>query len=259
MQLTNPLPGMNPVFEISWNDFRVSMLVGIADALNQVLPDDFASRIDEEEAPLEPCDDLGTQELVRRDVGSTLAAGACGSSGYSRPKAITMDPPMRRWIKILDIDDRIVTVIEFLCPSDKRRIGRQFYLQKQRDWLLAGVNLVEIDLLRVGEPTCSPELAAELKPTQGTRYLVIVTRAQQPSRPEIYDCPLRAPLPTVQVPLRPSDLDVPVVLQPLVDRAYSTGRYWQRSHRDVTAPALPPEDAAWVEERLQLAGLKDCV
>ena len=249
MQLTNPLPGMNPVFETQWYDFQTSLICGIADALHQVLPEDFAPRADEEEDLPDCDDDLATNAVDGR--------GVVAASGSSTRKVLTMELPTRRWMKILDIDRRVTTVIEVLCPSDKHGSGRRRYLQKQQDRLRAGVNLVEIDLLRVGEPECSPEIAMTLTPAHGTRYLVIVTRAHRPSEVEVYDCPLRDPLPTIRVPLRPSDLDVPLALQPLIDRVYRTGRYWQDSHFEVLSPALTTDDAAWVEERLQLAGLKE--
>ena len=161
-----------------------------------------------------------------------------------------------RWIEIRDIDGRLVTVIELLSPSNKEGNGLKVYLQKQLDLLSAGVNLVEIDLLRAGRIACLADVTQMLKPADGVRYLVISSRAMRPTQREIYYCPLRSSLPTVRVPLRPSDLDVPLALQPLIDRVYRTGNYWRLGRSEVPAPALPADDAFWVEERLQLAGLK---
>jgi hypothetical protein len=62
-------------------------------------------------------------------------------------------------------------------------------------------------------------------------------------------------LPTIRVPLRANDPDVPLALQPLIDQCYRSGRYWLTDFRRPLDPPLPPEDAAWVEERLRAAGL----
>jgi hypothetical protein len=49
---------------------------------------------------------------------------------------------------------------------------------------------------------------------------------------------------------------VPLDLQPLIDRVYRTGRDWQILHREIPAPPLPADDATWVQDRLQQAGLR---
>jgi hypothetical protein len=48
--------------------------------------------------------------------------------------------------------NRIVTVIEFLSPTNKvRGPGQDEYLKKQSELRQGGVNLVEIDLVRSGD------------------------------------------------------------------------------------------------------------
>jgi hypothetical protein len=59
------------------------------------------------------------------------------------------------------------------------------------------------------------------------------------------------PLPALRVPLAPSDADVRIELQPLVDEIYARSRYYQ--HIDYQKPLRPPlnrTDAAWLEQRL---------
>ena len=128
-------------------------------------------------------------------------------------------------------------------------------MQKQQDYLAAGVNLLEIDLLRIGRPAFLEDVVKRLRPAEGTRYVVAATRAVRPSRLELYYCPLRERLPAVRVPLRVTDLDVPLELQALIDRVYRTGRYWQTSHHDVPPPPLSTDDAAWVQDVVRRAGL----
>jgi hypothetical protein len=64
--------------------------------------------------------------------------------------------------------------------------------------------------------------------------------------------PLRERLQAIRIPLRPSDSDVPLALQDLVDQAYRHGRY--ETELDYQQPAEPPldgTDAAWAGELLR--------
>jgi hypothetical protein len=85
---------------------------------------------------------------------------------------------------------------------------------------------------------------------------VAATRASRPWHRELYYCSLRERLPAVRVPLRATDLDVPLDLQPLIDSIYRTGRYWQVSRREIPGPPLPADDAVWAEDRLRQVGLR---
>ena len=44
-------------------------------------------------------------------------------------------------------------------------------------------------------------------------------------------------------------------LQPLVDRCYRMGSYWNADYQDLPGPPLPEADATWVMERLRSASL----
>src|SRR5439155_5148661 len=50
--------------------------------------------------------------------------------------------------------NRVVTAIEVLSPDNKAAgAGRVSYLQKREEFWAAGTSLIEIDLLRAGQPT----------------------------------------------------------------------------------------------------------
>ncbi len=68
--------------------------------------------------------------------------------------------------------------------------------------------------------------------------------------------PLRQPLPAVRIPLRPSDRDVLLHLQPLVDRCFETGRYWKLDHRRDPAPPLSEDDSRWLDDALRQVSLR---
>lgn len=266
MKLENPFPGMNPWFEIGWESVHSKLLTYISDALNESLPPDL--RVRTEEGVTIGSGDSETGGGVRRlpDVAVTESwkhgeppqwqpGTASGSTLLVEPDQIVLDeftPP--RWLEITDKTGRLVTVIELLSPSNKA-YDRQEYKARQRRYLECHVSLVEIDLLLSGTHTVAvaPDL---LKPSNGSaRYIVCAARAAVSSQREIYLLPLRERLKPVRIPLRPTDQDVILDLQPLIDRCYQTGRYWQTDYTRALPQPLNAEDSAWATGRLKEAGL----
>jgi len=217
----NPFPGMNPFLELRWSDAHLALICYITDALSEVLPPDLSIRVEEQLAVDTPAE----------------------------PGIVYREPDRERGLAIRDLDQTLVTVLELLKPQNKTGIGREDYQNHRRVYRDAGVNLVEIDLLRGGSHTVAVDPA--LLPEQpGTHTIVCVTRLQDSHQHEVYRCPLRDRLPAFRVPLRSTDPDVPLDLQPLIDRCYRTGRYWQISDPAKLVPALPEEELSWVVERV---------
>jgi hypothetical protein len=166
------------------------------------------------------------------------------------------EPEVDRRVEIYDpaSGGRVVTAIEVLSPSNKLPGPASLaYRSKQRDFLAAGVNLVEIDLVRAGEWVFSVDESV-LPPAQRASYMVCVFRATRGDLRALYRLPLREPLPRVAIPLRPRDRDVVLDLKAVVDEAYETGRYDRTDYRRPLKPPLSPEDAAWAAELLRKAG-----
>ena len=86
-----------------------------------------------------------------------------------------------------------------------------------------------------------------------TPYKVCVHRGWKASA-EIYRVPLREALPTIRVPLRESDADVPLDLQALVTQVYRHGRYDDIDYAVPPVPPLDPDDDAWADALLRQAG-----
>jgi hypothetical protein len=82
-----------------------------------------------------------------------------------------------------------------------------------------------------------------------------VVRDSSPKVRELYFMPLRARLKPISVPLRPTDKDVLLDLQPLVDRCYKMGRHWLTDFTRRLPLALKPEDELWAQQLLVDAGL----
>jgi hypothetical protein len=153
--------------------------------------------------------------------------------------------------------NRLVTAIEVLSPDNKQTgEGRTSYLEKREEYRRGGANLVEIDLLRAGQPTVrvSKEKLASLSPW---RYLVAVTRIR-PSQEEVYHVQLAHRLPRVRVPLSNGDPDVVLDLQAAFDRAWNEGPYPDLLNYDGPPPGpISDEEAQWCRERIAAAGFVD--
>ncbi len=143
--------------------------------------------------------------------------------------------------------DAVLTVIEVLSPTNKRPgAGRDLYLQKQAEVLRSRASLVEIDLLRAGEPsTACPVERLPVGP-----YRVVVTRGWDRSHREVYPVQLRERLPRFALPLREDLPDVPLDLPALFAQVYENAGY--RARLDYEADPIPPlatADLAWARER----------
>ena len=263
--LKNPFPGMNPFLEKEWGDVHTRLIGYIGDAVGTELPLDLNARTEEREVFLEGgkevtfVADVGIREdLEPWKLGNAPQWRPARESGDSQqlaePVIVHSDPHTERWIEIREAQGRLITVIELLSPSNKLSDTDE-YIRRRRAYRDAGVNLVEIDLLRAGRHVMSVPVELLRQPA-GVSYLVCVTRAASRGTHELYYCPLRQPLPSIRIPLRETDADVRLALQPLIDRCYEMGRYWQTDFSRGLKQPLPDEENAWVKEKLTAAGLR---
>src|SRR5262249_39415800 len=86
-------------------------------------------------------------------------------------------------------DHRLVTSIEVLSPTNKRRrsVGWRKYLRKRQALLLGKANLVEIDLLRGGARM------PMLDPWPASPYVLLVAREERAPRCRVWPLPSTAP------------------------------------------------------------------
>jgi hypothetical protein len=128
--------------------------------------------------------------------------------------------------------------------------GQDQFLQKQRECRQAGVNLVEIDLLRGGQRRLTAPAERIPRPAR-TTYQICVSRGKA-AVVELYPIPLEARLPSIRVPLREQDEDVPLHIQALLDQAYHNGRYGQTiDYRATLDLPLNKGEARWARDRLK--------
>jgi hypothetical protein len=186
---------------------------------------------------------------TRRPVASSIPSGA--TAAVAEPIVVQVPAEItERFIQILDVRSggRVVTVIEVLSPANKLPgRGRKEYQAKQFQYLEAGVNVVEIDLLRIGQHTTLARLGL-ISPEKITTYHVSTFRASRPEFFEYYRIPLRTPLPRLPIPLRATDPDAVLDLQAILDTAYDRGRYDDIDYSRPLQPPLDPADQQWADQ-----------
>jgi hypothetical protein len=106
-------------------------------------------------------------------------------------------------------------------------------------------SLVEIDLLRVGEPM-------PMKPVPKSYYRILVCRGWEGNKGIVYAFGLRHPIREIPVPVRQGEKEAKLNLNPLLSDIYDRARYHMRlNYRQPPDPPLPPDDMAWVQKILK--------
>jgi hypothetical protein len=257
--MNSPFPGMDPFLEARWSDVHVTLIGDVKEALQPSLPRGLRAR-SEEQILLEDETDEAV-ERYRADVVvvESPRGGAGASSGAAlieaEPYVVEFEsgPQIERWVQIIDVTNgnRVITAIEILSPWNKRagRLNAE-YRRKLDSYGRGGVSVVEIDLLRSSRSRLSV-VESDLPLERRTPYFACVRRAWLPRRWEVYSIGFRTPIPPVRVPLRQSDADVVLQLQPLIERVYAAGGHDDIDYSKPPEPPLTGEDAAWADQLLR--------
>jgi hypothetical protein len=225
--MPSPFPGMDPYIERPeiWPDFHQHLVVCISRALLPLLRPRYV-----------------TLTQHRRFVD---------------------EPPWREdrrqsYVQVIQpaAEDRAITVIEVLSPDNKRAgPARTSYLQQREEFWSRGANLVEIDLLRAGEPTVRVP-ADRLTALPPWDYLAVVSR-QRPAQQEMYCTSLTRRLPRIMLPLAEKEPGVVLDLQADFTRCWEEGPYPELLQYDAPPPGtLTLDEVRWCEDVLRKAGLR---
>lgn len=121
--------------------------------------------------------------------------------------------------------------------------GRAF-VGKREELLQAGVNLVEIDLLRLGVRPITVEPLAT-----ATDYCALVHRANRRGQAEVYEWTIRNSLPGIRVPLANGDPDVLLPLQRALVTVYDFNAYeLTLRYPQTSLPHLKPGDVEFISQ-----------
>lgn len=264
MAIKSPFPGLDPYLEMHWGDVHHSLIQYTRDALQEMMPDDLISRV-EERVFVESFDDriraivpdvhVVESKPSRTAEDSDVEANGGVALAESRTYVFDDIEQTEGYIEIREASGgKVVTVIEFLSPANK--VGREsmaLYRQKQRELMLSDTSLVEIDLVRSGQRVIAMN-AGSIPPEWANDSLVLVRRGWQGNQVKLFHMPLRVPLSPVPIPLRRSDKTVYLDLQSIHDECYRKGRYDRLDYAAPIQPPLTPDDAAWAQELLAAAG-----
>jgi len=252
---------MDPYIERSdiWPDFHDRFITYLCGALQPLLLPRYAALTQERLYVVE------SDRTIRPDVSIKRFAFAPSRLNAA---VLEIDPPTVFEIKREEIREpllyivepaagnHIVTAIEVLSPANKNPgPGRLSYAQKRDELWNSGTNLVEIDLLLLGENTVHAS-AAELASLKPWNYVMAVTRCW-PSRHEIYPVLLQKRLPRIGIPLASDDNDVALDLQAVFTRCWDEGPYPALLQYGGAAPkGLTADEGAWCEMTLAASGLR---
>jgi hypothetical protein len=246
---------MDPYLETHWLDVHGALIAETRRRLNQILPEGLVARM-EERIAVESDDDremrVAPDVFVFKPSTGPWDKPAGGAVVIEAPYRIVVDllPAVERSVRVLSQGGQLITVIEFISPSNKKQPGLDVYQTKRDELLQADVHIVEIDLVRAGNwqvllrPHTCPAAAISL-------YRVTIRTAGNPATVYLYPIRLIDPLPDIQIPLRSHDPKLMLALQPMIETIYSDGRYGKTLNYSAELdPPLPVDDQHFAIERL---------
>jgi len=254
----SPFPGMDPFLEgYLWDDVHQALAYQFRKQLVPLVEPAYAVRL----AVYMLTDRMTASELgiMYPDVEVLSTKGAQQRMVREPSLATTITPATihipvslpihvrQTKVEVRDVGGNVlVTSIEILSPANKREPGLSDYQTKRDELRLAGVNVLEIDLIRRGTRLWISDNLPH------TPYLAVLARGGQVEA-EVWPISLHDQLPVLPVPLRSPDPDVPLDLQAAIHTVYEEARY------DLTIdyrqpppePELSEEERLWIARRLR--------
>ena len=263
--MKSPFPGMDPYMERRWRGVHNSLIVFASGELNARMGPGYVAEIDERliiELPDMPARDIYPDVYAHRPRGTpddTQPETAAGVATLARSgitpsiRVHAEEPRPQAFVKIIETTGGLtVTVIEFVLAGEQiyRRRPRAVPAQTPRpDCRRRELRRNRPDPRR--PPERRPLKSRVSRGSRGAAYLAFARRGFGQAAFDVYPMPLREPLPTLGIPLRPADQDVPLNLQGLIHRVYDEGRFAARTnYADPLRPALAPDDAEWAKDLL---------
>ena len=261
--MLSPFPGMNPYLEhpTLWSEVHKRLIVAIADALFPKLRPKYRVAIEERIYQTSEVDSLmvGIPDvMVQRPLSAANPTQSNVTVASPPVKPITITIPMPEtvregYLEVRNVATReVVTAIEVLSPKNKRAgEGRKEYKKKRHRVLGSSTHLVEIDLLRAGEPM--PILENGIQ----SDYRILVSQCDRRPSADLYAFNLQDVIPSFPLPLRKEDTEPLVDLQELLNGVYERAGYdLVIDYNGESVPSLSDTDAAWADALLQEKGFR---
>ena len=238
-------PGMNPYLENPelWSEVHFGLIAVLARSLNAAIKPKYRAAVEKRvyaDSLLIAIPDSVFQR------GTEAAEPQRTTATLSEPVVVTVpivQETQERFLEIREVGTgTIVTVVEVLSPKNKRSgEGKVKYDTKRQTVLNSTAHLVEIDLLRTGEP----------KPMAGgvaSDYRILVSRANRRPAAELYPFNLREALPRFLLPLCPEDQDPVVDLQNVLEQVYQEAALdLAINYTQSPVPPVNDDDFTWIQ------------
>jgi hypothetical protein len=255
--MQSPFPGMDPYLEhpALWPDVHNRLIAALADDLSARVAPRYYVRL-ERRTYLLKADDLvfiGRPDIA---VAATPGVSVCASQpATTSVTVLEVDVPMQdevseNFLAIHEVKtSKLVTILELLSPVNKlHKQGREEYERKRGYVFRSWTNLVEIDLLRAGDPM--PVVGAQVQ----SDYRILVSQGSQRPRAALIACTLRQPIPAFTLPLLPGDDEPEVALNHILHALYQRARFDLRlDYTQEPVPPLAEADAVWARELITSA------
>ncbi|MBV9390186.1 MAG: DUF4058 family protein [Chroococcidiopsidaceae cyanobacterium CP_BM_ER_R8_30] len=252
--IQNPFPGMNPYLEQPelWHQVHNRLIVVIADILTPQIAPKY--RVSIEERVYTSVDDalmVGIADVAVANRSTTTGKGATLTAPkLAEPSKVRVPMPERvieRYLEVKSTQTKeVISVIELLSPKNKRsKEGRAAYENKRQKIFGSSTNLIEIDLLRLGE-------AMPIVGMINRGYHILVSRSYSRPDADLYTFALQDPIPVFPVPLGEGEPEPVVDLQRLLNEVYERARFdLAIDYSQPLKPAPPPKEETWVREILK--------
>jgi hypothetical protein len=255
----SPFPGMDPYLEhlTLWPGVHNGLIAALQLSLAPQLRPRYYVAIEERLYITEP----DQRVFVGRPDLAVVGQPAAESARKPAPSAssvLTVQVPLPDEVRETYLEvretgrDYVVTVVEILSPTNKRPgRGRRLYEDKRMEVLASRTHLVEIDLVRAGEPM----------PIMGhggaSEYRILVSRGDCRPNATLYAFGVRQPIPPFALPLKANDREPPVDMGKLLHDLYDRASYDLRlDYTGDPDPPLPSTEAAWADQLLPQKGLR---
>lgn len=258
--MPTPFLGMDPYLERPdlWRDVHNRLVVLLADDLAPHLRPCYYVSIEERTYS------VGKGELVFAGRGDVAVVGPSSLEPQqvedmaTGPELVLVELPVPDEIRETYLEvrsvatDRVITLLEILSPTNKRGSeGREMYLRKRLHVAGTLTHLVEIDLLRSGEPM---PMRGDFYPGD---YRLLISRGERRPQADLITFSVRQPIPTFKLPLQSGDEEPQVDLNRLLHELYDRAGYDLRiDYRDEPDPPFEGDDKQWAAELLHKAGLR---
>lgn len=261
--MPSPFPGMNPYLEHPsvWPGVHHLLISEIARFLSPQLRPNYRVAVEVRmyESSGENALLVGIPDVIvqsSQNIANRVITNVAIATPVTQPLRVTIPTPeiiKEGYLEIREAGtDVVVTTIEILSPTNKRNgKGRQLYEEKRQRILGSKTHLVEIDLLRSGEPMAFFDHDID------SQYRILVCRGDRRPYADLYAFNLPDVIPAFPLPLRAGDNEPIIDLQSLINSVYDISGY------DLVLdyskePILPlsTEDAEWADSLLKHKGLR---